>query len=474
MGRGRDGDRRIVRPQRKSRARKDPPSGTTKTNGIHRLLKAEWLPIELLKLDPNNPRAHSPKQIDQIAHSVLAFGFNVPILVDAALRVITGHGRLLAARQLGLHQVPVIRLKHLSESQARAFALADNRLTDNSTWDERLLASQLKELAELDLDFDLEATGFEMGEIDLCIEGLTEAKDDDPLADALPIVPTGPAVSHAGDLWLLGRHRLVCGSALDDRAYASIMQREHASLVFIDPPYNVRINGNVSGLGAIQHREFPMGSGEMNEAEFTQFLTDACALLAQHSIEGAIHFICMDWRHISELLAAGRQVYAGLKNICVWVKDHSGMGSLYRSRYELVFVYKHGRGTHRNNIQLGQFGRDRSNVWTYRGANSFGRMGDEGNLLALHPTVKPVDLVADAIMDCSARGDIVLDAFLGSGTTVIAAERVGRRCYGIELDSLYVDTIIRRWQNFTGDDAKHATSNRTFNELQMEISDGNR
>jgi ParB-like nuclease domain len=244
MGRGNDDDRRIVRPKRNSRARKDPPSGTSKTNDTHRLLKAEWLPIELLKLDPNNPRAHSPKQIDQIAHSVLAFGFNVPILVDAALRVIAGHGRLLAARQLGLHQVPVIRLKHLSESQARAFALADNRLTDNSTWDERLLASQLKELAELDLDFDLEATGFEMGEIDLYIEGLTEAKDDDVPADALPIVPTGPAVSHTGDLWLLGRHRLVCGSALDDRAYADVMQREHASLVFIDPPYNVRINLN--------------------------------------------------------------------------------------------------------------------------------------------------------------------------------------------------------------------------------------
>ena len=402
MGRGNDDDRRIVRPKRNSRARKDPPSGTSKTNGTHWLLKAEWLPIELLKLDPNNPRAHSPKQIDQIAHSVLAFGFNVPILVDAALRVIAGHGRLLAARQLGLHQVPVIRLKHLSESQARAFALADNRMTDNSTWDERLLASQLKELAELDLDFDLEATGFEMGEIDLYIEGLTEAKDDDVPADALPIVPTGPAVSHTGDLWLLGRHRLVCGSALDDRAYADVMQREHASLVFIDPPYNVRINGNVSGLGAIQHREFPMASGEMNEAEFTQFLTDACSLLAQHSSEGAIHFICIDWRHISELLAAGRQVYTELKNMCVWVKDNCGMGSLYRSQHELVCVFEHGRGTHRNNIQLGQFGRNRSNVWSYRGANSFGRAGDEGNLLALHPTIKPVNLVADAIMDCSA------------------------------------------------------------------------
>jgi DNA modification methylase len=339
----------------------------------------------------------------------------------------------------------------------------------------RLLAEQLQELSALDLDFSLEDLGFDTGEIDFRIEALkTPQASGDDRADILPAESSGRPVSRLDDLWLLGLHRVYCSSALDNRAYASVMQDQLAASVFSDPPYDVPIAGNVSGLGAIKHREFLMASGEMNEAEFTQFLTGACSLLAQYSSEGSIHFICMDWRHLSQLLAAGRQVYAELKNICVWVKDNAGMGSLYRSQHELVCIFKHGRGTHRNNIQLGQFGRNRSNVWTYRGANSFGRAGDEGNLLALHPTIKPVNLVADAIMDCSARGDIVLDAFLGSGTTVIAAERVGRRCYGIELDSLYVDTIIRRWQNFTGDDAKHATSNRTFNELQMEISDGNR
>ena len=200
-------------------------------------------------------------------------------------------------------------------------------------------------------------------------------------------------------------------------------------------------------------------------AEFTAFLGQACRNLAAFSVDGSLHYICMDWRHLDELLAAGRDAYGELKNLCVWVKDNAGMGSLYRSQHELVFVFKHGRSGHRNNVQLGQFGRNRSNVWHYPGANSFARCGEEGNLLALHPTVKPVAMVADAILDCSARGDIVLDAFLGSGTTLIAAERTGRRCYGLELDPAYVDTIIRRWQALTGGSARHAASGRSFDDL---------
>jgi hypothetical protein len=202
----------------------------------------------------------------------------------------------------------------------------------------------------------------------------------------------------------------------------------------------------------------------MSKAEFTTFLTGACGLLAGHSIDGAMHFICMDWRHMGELLAAGEAAYSELKNVCVWAKHNAGMGSLYRSQHELVFVFKHGRGSHRNNVQLGQYGRHRSNVWNYPSPNSFGRGTDEGNLLALHPTVKPVALVADAIMDCSGRSEIVLDAFLGSGTTIIAAERTGRRCYGLEIDPIYVDTIIRRWQAFTGDEARHAQTGCRFDE----------
>jgi DNA modification methylase len=243
--------------------------------------------------------------------------------------------------------------------------------------------------------------------------------------------------------------------------------------VFTDPPYNVPIDGHASGLGAIHHRPFPMASGEMDRSEFTAFLGQAFRNLAAFSIDGSLHYICMDWRHLAELLAAGRDAYGELKNLCVWVKDNGGMGSLYRSQHELVFVFKQGRASHRNNVQLGQFGRNRSNVWHYPGTNSFARYGEEGNLLALHPTVKPVAMVADAILDCSARGEIALDAFLGSGTTLIAAERTGRRCCGLELDAGYVDTTIRRWQALTGGSASHAASGRCFDDLAREAEAAN-
>jgi DNA modification methylase len=248
-----------------------------------------------------------------------------------------------------------------------------------------------------------------------------------------------------------------------------LMGEEQAAMGFTDPPYNVPIEGHASGLGATHHRPFPMASGEMDSTEFTAFLREALRNLAACSVDGSIHFVCMDWRHVEELLGAGRAVYGELKNLCVWVKDNAGMGSLYRSQHELVFVFKHGRNGHRNNVQLGRFGRNRSNIWRYPGTNSFARCGDEGNLLALHPTVKPVAMVADAILDCSARGDIVLDAFLGSGTTPIAAERTGRRCYGLELDPAYVDTIIRRWQALTGGSARDAASGRSFDDLVCEV-----
>jgi DNA modification methylase len=251
------------------------------------------------------------------------------------------------------------------------------------------------------------------------------------------------------------------------------MGAERAAMVFTDPPYNVPIEGHASGLGTIHHRPFPMASGEMNEAEFAAFLGQACHNLAAFSTAGSLHYICMDWRHLDVVIAAGRGAYGELKNVCVWVKDNAGMGSLYRSQHELVLVFKQRGGPHRNNVQLGQFGRNRSNVWRYPGANSFARGDAEGNLLALHPTVKPVAMVADAILDGSARGDIVLDAFLGSGTTVIAAERAGRRCCALELDPGYVDTAIRRWQTLTGDKAQHAATGRSFDDLVPEAEAAN-
>jgi DNA modification methylase len=442
--------------------------------GRQQRLEIVYRPIDELKPDPANPRHHSKKQIRQIGNSLKAFDFIVPVLIDAEGKIVAGNGRVLAGREVGITEVPTVRLDHLTPAQARAFMITDNRLTEIATWDDRLLAQQLAELSLMGLDFSIEVTGFEIGEIDLRIgslEGLPE-HDDDP-ADAVPDVPAGPEISNIGDQWLLGRHRLFCGTALETAAFAALMGEERAVMVFTDPPYNVPIDGHASGLGAIHHRPFPMASGEMDKTEFTAFLGEGFRNLAAVSVDGALHSSCMDWRHIGEVLAAGRGVYDELKNLCVWVKDNGGMGSLYRSQHELVFVFKHGRGSHRNNVQLGQFGRNRSNVWCYPGVNSFARGGAEGNLLALHPTVKPVALVADAILDCSARGDIVLDAFLGSGTTVIAAERTGRRCYGLELDPRYVDTIIRRWQRLTGGSACHAVSGRSFDDLAGEAEVAN-
>jgi len=425
--------------------------------------------VDDLKLDAKNPRSHSPRQIRQIGRSIEEFGFIVPILLDTSDKVLAGHGRLLACRQLGWREVPTISLHHLTEAQARAFMIADNRLTEISEWDDALLASQLRELAALDLDFSLEITGFDIGEIDLRIEQSSLSDDDDERANQIPEPLGGSPVTRTGDIWVLNEHRVLCGSALERSAYSTLMGSALAEMVFVDPPYNVAIDGNVSGLGTTRHREFAMASGELSEEEFQQFLTKAFSLLAQYSTRHSLHFVCMDWRHIGEVLAAGDDAYNELINCCVWVKDNAGMGSFYRSQHELVFVFKAQKGPHRNNVQLGQYGRNRTNVWCYPCANSFSRSREEGNLVALHPTVKPAALVGDAIMDCTERGGIVLDSFLGSGTTVIAAERTGRRCYGLEIDTLYVDTIVRRWQAFTRNTAIHSESGRSFAEIEEEV-----
>lgn len=418
--------------------------------------------IGRLQLDPKNPRLHPARQVKQLCASIRTFGFNQPILIDNNLNVCAGHGRVLAARQLGWETVPAIKLDHLTPAQFRAFQIADNKLTENSAWDPNLLGEALRDLSMAELDFSLEDIGFSMGEIDLHIEAL-ELKSRPE--DRLPDLPRSgaEAVSKSGDLWLLGRHRVLCGSALESGDYHSLMQTRRARAIFTDPPYNVPIDGHVSGLGATRHREFAMASGEMSSAEFVHFLSSAFVLMAASSEQGSLHYIFMDWGHISELTTAGRSVYGLPKNLCVWVKSNGGMGSLYRSQHELIFVFKHGSAPHRNNVELGRHGRNRSNVWEYPGMTSFNRGGEEGNLLTAHPTVKPVALVADAILDCSARGEIILDPFLGSGTTLIAAERTGRKCFGLELDSLYVDTVIRRWQALSGDEAVHAVTGQRFN-----------
>src|SRR5882762_4057047 len=279
-------------------------------SGRAKPLKIIYQQIEDLK--SGNPRVHAKRQIGQIASSIRVFGFNVPVLVDRHGNVVCGHGRLFAARELGMTEVPTLCLDHLTSAQARAFMIADNRLAEIATWDDQLLAQQLKDLSLLGLDFSIEVTGFEMGEIDLRIASLEAMPDTDDPADAVPELPTRPPLSKAGDLWLLGRHCVSCGNALDSAAYAALLGKERAAMVFTDPPYNVAINGHASGRGAIRHRAFPMASGEMDKAAFAAFLGQACRNLAAFSADGSIHFVCMDWRHLDELLAAGRDAYGEL------------------------------------------------------------------------------------------------------------------------------------------------------------------
>jgi DNA modification methylase len=426
-------------------------------------VQIEYRAVTELIFDSRNPRQHSQRQINQLADSIREFGFVMPVVADERGQVVIGHGRVLAAKKLKMSRIPIIQIRHLSPAQLKAFRIADNRLAQNAHWDERLLAESFLELKELDQDFDLSITGFSLPEIDLTIQKLSEPVVED-IDDASS--ETGVQVCQLGDVWELGGHRVYCGDATSEAAFETLMTDNRADVVVVDPPYNVRIDGHASGKGKVRHREFAQGSGELSREEFIRFLTDSCTLLKNYSKNGAIHFICMDWKHVDQLLAAGREVYAELKNIVVWVKSTAGMGSLYRSQHELICVFKSGTGRHTNNIELGKNGRDRSNIWTYDSAGTQARKGN--NVLELHPTVKPVQLVMDALLDCSNRGDIVLDCFLGSGTTLLAAERTGRICRGIELDPLYVDTAIRRWQNLTGQDAVRVADGQLFRDVEAE------
>lgn len=412
----------------------------------------EYVPVERLKPNVRNARTHSKKQIKQIAESIRRFGFNNPILIDDNFGVIAGHSRLQAAKQLGLLEVPVVCLSHLSGTETRAYMLADNKIALNAGWDSELLALELGALADLlpDVDLDLEVTGFEMGEIDILLADheapAPTPSDEDSLTEPLDVI-----VARSGDIWHLGDHQILCGDARDSEAISALFTGQAASLVLTDPPYNVRVQGHVGGRGKTKHSEFAFASGEMSDLEFKDFLRDSVKVMQCHSEDGALLYVFMDWRHIEALLSVGRDLTLALKNICVWNKTTPGQGSFYRSAHELVTVFAKPGSTTINNVQLGKFGRNRSNVWTYPGVNTFqtGKGGD----LAFHPTVKPVAMIAEALKDASRHGEIVFDPFLGSGTTLLAADKVGRRCYGVEFESKYIDIAIRRWQQLTGKDA---------------------
>ena len=424
-------------------------------------------PIEALAPWARNARTHSKKQVRQIAASIRQFGFTNPVLIDEAGTILAGHGRVAAAKLLGMTEVPCLRIDHMSENEKRAYVLADNKLALNAGWNEDVLAAELGALVSADLDFDVGLTGFSIPEIDGTLAMVKPEEPDDPRDDVIPY--GAPSRVGPGDVWQLGAHRLICGDALEPGVVATLMAGEQARMVFTDPPYNVPIDGHVGGSGKTKHREFAMASGEMSSEEFTGFLQRAFERLAEHSVDGSIHFICMDWRHMPEILAAGEAVFDELKNLIVWAKDNGGLGTFYRSRHELIFAFKHGTAPHINTFELGQYGRYRTNVWQYRGVNTLrpGRMEE----LALHPTVKPVQMIADAIRDVSGRGEIVLDVFGGSGSTLIAAEKTGRRARLCELDPIYCDRILARWEIYAKDDAERLVDGQPVDARCLEATE---
>ena len=412
----------------------------------------ELRPIAELKPYAANARRHPKSQITKLAAAVQEFGFVAPVLVDAESNLLAGHARLEAAKRLRMDSVPTLRVEHLTEQQRRAFIIADNRLSDLAGWDDARLKQELQAL--VDLDFPVEVIGYETPDLDKLLRVIDE-DDEAPEVDQ-----DAPLVARLGDLFQLGRHRVYCGDSTLRASYEAVLDRERARLVFTDPPYNVPIQGHVSSNR--KHGEFAMASGEMSQEQFTNFLDRVAEHLGTFSVDGSIHFVCMDWRHMTETLGAARPHYE-LLNLVVWNKDNGGMGSLYRSKHELIFVFKSGKAPHVNNVELGRHGRNRTNVWNYPGATSMSK--SRAKRLQMHPTVKPVSMIADAILDCSHRDDLVLDPFGGSGSTLLAAESTGRRAALIELDPKYVDVILRRYEERTGTSGVHVESGLTFSEL---------
>lgn len=426
-------------------------------------LKVEEIAIGKISPYAKNAKNHPEKQVQQIASSIKQYGFNNPILIDENNEVIAGHGRLVAAKVIGLDTVPAIRLSHLSEAQKRAYRLADNKISENGGWNEDLLRLEISELETICDDLDINIIGFDDVELDVLMN--PEQKDADPKANNVPYISESEIVSKVGDIWNIGEHRIICGNSLEQETFKKLLGSRRADMVLSDVPYNVKIQGHVCGSGNIKHKEFAMASGEMSVDEFTKFLSTNFVLCAKFSRPGSLHYNFIDWRHVGEMLSAGRGAFTDFINMCVWVKSSGSMGSLYRSQHELCFIFKNGKEPHINNVELGKHGRYRTNAWFYAGVNSFGK---HKNDIKFHPTVKPTELLKDAILDVTKRGDLVLDCFLGSGSTLLAAHQAKRICYGIELEPLYVDTAIRRFRDMFGIDAIRESDGKTYSELLNE------
>jgi DNA modification methylase len=421
-------------------------------------------PIVNISRNPANPHTHSKKQIRKIARSMEVAGPLAPVIVDENYMVWAGEARLDARLEAGHADIPVVQVFGLSEAQKRAFLLADNRIAADAGWDRKKLAQQIPELTVLfeEAGLTIEDTGFEIAEIDEIVLDFEEGGADADDAIAASIL-NGPPVLRVGDLVTLGDHRLVVGDARDSSALDRVLAGQEAAAAFLDPPYNVPAR-NIGGRGQFKHEDFAFAFGEMSRSQFVRFLIATLEQAARVSRPGAVHFVCMDGKHIRDLIEAGDAVYEAYLDLVTWVKTNAGQGGLYRKQSEFIGVFRVGRGPNRNNVQMGKFGRNRSNVWTYAGANTLrsGRMDD----LAAHPTVKPLRLVADALKDVTAPGEIVLDTFAGSGTTILAADRVGRQARALEIDPKYADIAVRRWQSATGRDAVHLETGLTFGELQ--------
>ena len=425
----------------------------------------DWsmLPLEALRVNEANARLHPRKQIEALAKSISEFKYFNPIVIDEYNLIIAGEGRYRAGEMLRLREVPVIRISGLSPARKRALALADNKLPEGAAWNRKQLALEIPELStQLQAEgLDIEVTGFTAPEIDQIVIDL-EDNSGDPADELTNQWLSERPVSRIGDFWQLGDHTILCGDARNPSDLSRLMDGRVADMMFTDPPYNVQVR-SIGGRGRIRHPEFAMASGEMSVTEYRAFLKSTLGAAVEVSRPGALHFIFEDWRHIADLIEVGTTVYAEMLNLVVWTKSTPGQGSFYRSQHELVGVFRIAGHRHLNNVELGKHGRTRSNVWHYPGANTFrkGRLDD----LKAHPTIKPVAMVCDALRDCTRRGDAVLDPFLGSGTTILAAERVGRHGYGLEIEPRYVDVAIRRWQAFTGRDALHVGSGAIFDEL---------
>ena len=423
-------------------------------------LRIEQRPLAELRPAGRQARDHDKRQLAAIKASISQFGFISPVLIDQQGRILAGNARVEAAKALGMTCVPAVVIDHLTPEEQRAFVLADNRLAELGKWNKEALKLELEELSVLELDFSLEVTGFSLPEMEAIRFGVGQ---EDPGADDIPDVRS-ETVCRRGDLWRLGDHWLLVGDATSPEALSRLMSGEEARVVFTDPPYNVPVEGHVTSSKA--HGEFVQGSGEMTDEQFTAFLGKVMAQIRSALVDGGLGYVCMDWRHMAHVMAAAQGAQLELLNLCVWDKGAAGMGSFYRSQHELVFVLKKGGAAHQNTVQLGKSGRNRSNVWSYEGVTGFG--ADKARERSMHPTVKPMAMVKDALLDSSRKGDLALDLFGGSGTTLIAAEASGRRCRMMELDPKYADVIIRRWQAMSGKEAVHDGLGLTYRTLSFD------